>query len=274
MFVASLVIHGLLLLIPKASEPQTLEQPEEEAIDIVALPPAGIPLPETTTPDSDTPSEVAEPAEAPMSAAPTPANRPPAIEPAPQPEEEEEPPEEESDSLDEEDQDEEESVSDDINDSQDESVDDENGGIPVDPELASRINGFLTSASGQVLTDQTIQDPTYNLEPEQYAAFFTSTSLAAFNTGTPASELEYQEGISTFIPWIPGQASSLYRQLSETLSTYQFAPYGQNVGEYGGADLYEMRNGENVEYLSLIRNKIGGVTFVFWNQDPRTLSGE
>jgi hypothetical protein len=253
MLVFSLLLHGLVLLLPLPSQPEDTPEEEEAEMQIMQL----APLIETPPPPSPTaeaaPTPKPQPAPAPVAAAPAPVvrSRPnPVPNPNPQPTPTPTPTPTVSE---------------------------------VAPAPATDLANAETTETTVSAEEQEFQDflgefqggleglgaseaanvgiPYYNFpQPE---AFFTAESIVAADSGDGDPEL--QPGAVTFIWASRRRPSEVFSALQERFAGFELSP----MAGYGGGDLYEVKKGDTIRYISLVRAKDRTATFVvIWSRDP------
>jgi hypothetical protein len=253
MLAFSLLLHGLVLLLPLPSQPEdTPEEKEEEAeLQIMNL----APLAETPPPPSPTPAAPSpKPQPAPVAAAPPPVvrSRPnPVPNPNPAPTPTPTPTTTSNASA------APAPATDLANEETTEAI------VPAEEqEFQDFLGEFQTGLDGLGAAEAAnVGIPYYNFpQPE---AFFTAESIAAADRGD--SEPELQSGAVTFIWASRRRPSEVLSALQERFAGFEINP----MTEYGGGDLYEVKKGDTIRYISLVRAKDRTATFVvIWSRDP------
>lgn len=252
MLVFSLLLHSLVLLLPLPSQPEDVPEEEEAEIQIMEL----APLIETPPPSSPiaevAPTPKPQPAPAPVAAAPSPVVRSqpnpvpdlspePTPTPTPTPTTSETAPDPATDLA---------------NEETTEVVSAE------EQEFQDFLGEFQTGLEGLGASEAAnVGIPYYNFP--QPDAFFTAESIVAADSGD--GEPELQPGAVTFIWASRRRPNEVFGALQE-----RFAGFEMNLmTEYGGGDLYEVKKGDTIRYISLVRAKDRTATFVvIWSRDP------
>jgi hypothetical protein len=257
MLVFSLLLHGLVLLLPLPSQPEVAPEEEEAEIQIMELAPL-IEAPPPPSPEPEAaPTPKPPPAPAPVAAAPVPV---PQSQPNPVPNPNPEPtPTETSD------------TSEALPDLEAEVTDEETTETTIsaeEQEFQDFLGEFQTGLEGLGAAEAAnVGIPYYNFpQPE---AFFTADSITAADSGSGDPAL--QQGADTFIWASRRRPSDVFSALQERFAGFEISP----MTEYGGGELYEVKKGDTIRYISLVRAKDRTATFVvIWSRDPNTPIGE